>query len=180
MKKIDEGEEEGVGLSEEEIAALSQGTFQLPTLDMCQCQWNHNDITPSIALLSPHSSPLIPPPLPLSSLHSSPLIPPPLPLFSLHSSPLIPPPLPLSPLTLLRSFLLPSLFLPHSSFLFFSSPHTSPVEEDFYEKLASSLAPEIYGHEDVKKALLLLLVGGVDCTPHGMKIRGELCKRRGV
>ena len=136
MKKIDEGEEEGVGLSEEEIAALSQGTFQLPTLDMCQRQWNHDDITPSIALLSLHSSPLIPPPLPLSSLHSS--------------------------------------------FLFFSSPHTSPAEEDFYEKLASSLAPEIYGHEDVKKALLLLLVGGVDCTPHGMKIRGELCERRGI
>ena len=48
------------------------------------------------------------------------------------------------------------------------------AEEDFYEKLASSLAPEIYGHEDVKKALLLLLVGGVDCTPHGMKIRGNI------
>ncbi len=48
------------------------------------------------------------------------------------------------------------------------------IEEDFYEKLASSLAPEIYGHEDVKKALLLLLVGGVDCTPHGMKIRGNI------
>ncbi len=48
------------------------------------------------------------------------------------------------------------------------------TEEDFYEKLASSLAPEIYGHEDVKKALLLLLVGGVDCTPHGMKIRGNI------
>lgn len=47
-------------------------------------------------------------------------------------------------------------------------------EDDFYEKLASSLAPEIYGHEDVKKALLLLLVGGVDCTPHGMKIRGNI------
>ena len=47
------------------------------------------------------------------------------------------------------------------------------TEEDFYEKLSQSLAPEIYGHEDVKKALLLLLVGGVDCTPHGMKIRGE-------
>ncbi len=47
-------------------------------------------------------------------------------------------------------------------------------EGDFYEKLASSLAPEIYGHEDVKKALLLLLVGGVDCTPHGMKIRGNI------
>ncbi|XP_022770840.1 DNA replication licensing factor MCM7-like isoform X2 [Durio zibethinus] len=44
-----------------------------------------------------------------------------------------------------------------------------------YNKLARSLAPEIYGHEDVKKALLLLLVG----APHrklkdGMKIRGDL------
>lgn len=48
------------------------------------------------------------------------------------------------------------------------------LEENLYEKLASSLAPEIYGHEDVKKALLLLLVGGVDCTPHGMKIRGNI------
>jgi len=47
------------------------------------------------------------------------------------------------------------------------------LEQDFYEKLSSSLAPEIYGHEDVKKALLLLLVGGVDRSPHGMKIRGQ-------
>ena len=96
MKKIDEGEEEGVGLSEEEIAALSQGTFQLPTLNVCQCQWNHDDITPSIAPLS------------------------------LHSSPVIPPTLPRSPFTLLRSFLLPSLFrlftLPS-----FSSPPLTPL-----------------------------------------------------
>ncbi len=47
-------------------------------------------------------------------------------------------------------------------------------EEDFYEKLAVSVAPEIYGHEDVKKALLLLLVGGVDRRPNGMKIRGSI------
>ncbi|KAM7444334.1 Mcm2-7 hexameric complex component [Porites harrisoni] len=47
-------------------------------------------------------------------------------------------------------------------------------EPDFYDKLSSSLAPEIYGHEDIKKALLLLLVGGVDCTPQGMKIRGNI------
>jgi DNA replication licensing factor MCM7 len=47
------------------------------------------------------------------------------------------------------------------------------THEDFYSLLASSLAPEIYGHEDVKKALLLLLVGGVDRRPQGMKIRGD-------
>lgn len=47
------------------------------------------------------------------------------------------------------------------------------AEEGFYEKLAGSIAPEIYGHEDVKKALLLLLVGGVQQAPKGMKIRGE-------
>lgn len=47
------------------------------------------------------------------------------------------------------------------------------LEESFYEKLAGSIAPEIYGHEDVKKALLLLLVGGVEQAPKGMKIRGE-------
>ncbi|XP_063997132.1 DNA replication licensing factor MCM7 isoform X1 [Pogoniulus pusillus] len=48
------------------------------------------------------------------------------------------------------------------------------TQEDFYEKLAASIAPEIYGHEDVKKALLLLLVGGVDQNPQGMRIRGSI------
>nr|CAG8433588.1 14270_t:CDS:2 [Entrophospora candida] len=44
-----------------------------------------------------------------------------------------------------------------------------------YEKLSSSIAPEIYGHGDVKKALLLLLIGGVTKnTSDGMKIRGDL------
>ncbi|GAC95006.1 ATP dependent DNA helicase [Pseudozyma hubeiensis SY62] len=44
-----------------------------------------------------------------------------------------------------------------------------------YQKLASSIAPEIYGHEDVKKCLLLLLVGGVSKTVgDGMKIRGDI------
>lgn len=48
------------------------------------------------------------------------------------------------------------------------------TEGDVYDKLALSLAPEIYGHLDVKKALLLLLVGGVDRRPDGMKIRGNI------
>ncbi|PSR77613.1 hypothetical protein PHLCEN_2v7803 [Hermanssonia centrifuga] len=44
-----------------------------------------------------------------------------------------------------------------------------------YQKLAQSIAPEIYGHTDIKKALLLLLVGGVTKTMgDGMKIRGDL------
>jgi len=47
------------------------------------------------------------------------------------------------------------------------------VDVDFYNKLAGSIAPEIYGHTDVKKALLLQLVGGVTKDmENGVKIRG--------
>lgn len=49
------------------------------------------------------------------------------------------------------------------------------TDEDLYSKMARSIAPEIYGHEDVKKALLLQLVGGVTRSQtDGMKIRGDL------
>eukprot|EP01116_Phalansterium_solitarium_P025658 TRINITY_DN9920_c0_g1_i1.p1 TRINITY_DN9920_c0_g1~~TRINITY_DN9920_c0_g1_i1.p1 ORF type:complete len:736 (-),score=269.28 TRINITY_DN9920_c0_g1_i1:76-2283(-) len=49
------------------------------------------------------------------------------------------------------------------------------AEGDCYDRLARSIAPEIYGHEDVKKALLLLMVGGVTRQmADGMKIRGDL------
>lgn len=42
-----------------------------------------------------------------------------------------------------------------------------------YDRLARSIAPAIYGHEDVKRSLLLLLVAGVTRQmPDGMKIRG--------
>lgn len=44
-----------------------------------------------------------------------------------------------------------------------------------YEMLAKSIAPEIFGHLDVKKALLLLLVGGVTKSMgDGMRIRGDI------
>ncbi|KAL9092473.1 MAG: hypothetical protein Q9159_000820 [Coniocarpon cinnabarinum] len=44
-----------------------------------------------------------------------------------------------------------------------------------YEYLARSIAPEIYGHLDVKKALLLQLIGGVTKEiQDGMRIRGDI------
>ncbi|KIY73057.1 DNA replication licensing ATPase [Cylindrobasidium torrendii FP15055 ss-10] len=47
-------------------------------------------------------------------------------------------------------------------------------DPNLYDRLAQSIAPEIYGHEDVKKALLLLLIGGTTKERDGMKIRGDL------
>lgn len=46
--------------------------------------------------------------------------------------------------------------------------------DNFLNKISSSIAPEIHGHENLKKALLLLLVGGVDTKASGMKIRGNI------
>lgn len=44
-----------------------------------------------------------------------------------------------------------------------------------YENAAKSIAPEIFGHLDVKKALLLVLVGSFKKTmKDGMKIRGDI------
>ncbi|KAG8855574.1 Mcm2-7 hexameric complex component [Serendipita sp. 411] len=49
------------------------------------------------------------------------------------------------------------------------------LDPSLYDKLALSIAPEIYGHENVKKSLLLLLVGGVTkAMGDGMKIRGDI------
>jgi len=48
------------------------------------------------------------------------------------------------------------------------------AQDNIYDLLAYSIAPEIYGHIDVKKSLLLALVGGTDKNANGMKIRGAL------
>lgn len=46
---------------------------------------------------------------------------------------------------------------------------------NLYDTLAKSIAPEIFGHEDVKKCLLLLLIGGVTKEMgDGMRIRGDI------
>ena len=48
-------------------------------------------------------------------------------------------------------------------------------DPDLYERLAQSIAPEIFGHDDVKKALLLQLISGATRSlPDGMKIRGDI------
>ena len=47
--------------------------------------------------------------------------------------------------------------------------------ENIYEHLAYSIAPEIYGLSDVKKSLLLALVGGVNNNANGF--RGKRIKR---
>ena len=48
-------------------------------------------------------------------------------------------------------------------------------EGGFFDKISKSICPEIYGHEDVKRALMLLMIGGVDRKlSDGMKIRGNL------
>ncbi|KAF8820790.1 putative Dna replication licensing factor Mcm7, partial [Cardiosporidium cionae] len=48
-------------------------------------------------------------------------------------------------------------------------------EDGLYEKLAFSLAPEVWGLEDVKKGLLLQLIGGCSKEKHdGGMIRGDI------
>jgi len=49
------------------------------------------------------------------------------------------------------------------------------AQGNLYEMCARSIAPEIFGHGDVKKALLLALVGSFTKTmKDGMKIRGDI------
>lgn len=53
--------------------------------------------------------------------------------------------------------------------------HRMRALPDIYSKLARSIAPHVYGHEDVKKAVLLMLIGGVNkVTPEGIRLRGDI------
>jgi DNA replication licensing factor MCM6 len=48
-------------------------------------------------------------------------------------------------------------------------------EPHLYRKLARSIAPAIFGHEEVKKGILLMLFGGVHkTTPEGISLRGDI------
>jgi DNA replication licensing factor MCM7 len=52
----------------------------------------------------------------------------------------------------------------------------STVDEDaLFNRMSNSIAPEIFGMNNVKKALLLLMAGGVTMETHdNLKIRGEI------
>ena len=48
-------------------------------------------------------------------------------------------------------------------------------KDNFYEIFASSIAPQIYGHEDIKKSIGCLLFGGSKkILPDGMRLRGDI------
>jgi DNA replication licensing factor MCM6 len=47
--------------------------------------------------------------------------------------------------------------------------------DHIYSKLVNSIAPTVYGHEIIKKGILLQLMGGVHkTTPEGINLRGDL------
>jgi len=47
--------------------------------------------------------------------------------------------------------------------------------DDLYTKLATSIAPSVHGHLDVKKGILLQLFGGIQKkTKEGIKLRGDI------
>lgn len=62
----------------------------------------------------------------------------------------------------------------------FSDEHKDKVkkmarEPDLYDSLTRSLAPGVFGHIDVKRAILLMLFGGVHKqTPEGINLRGDI------
>ncbi|TYJ44652.1 hypothetical protein E1A91_A03G240200v1 [Gossypium mustelinum] len=46
---------------------------------------------------------------------------------------------------------------------------------DFFNKLVDSIAPTVFGHQDIKRAILLMLLGGVHKHTHeGINLRGDI------
>ncbi|KAJ2688217.1 minichromosome maintenance protein 5, partial [Coemansia spiralis] len=62
-------------------------------------------------------------------------------------------------------------FTPEEEHEFVSLSRTA----DIYQKFASSIAPSIYGNEDIKRAVACLLFGGSKkALPDGMRLRGDI------
>jgi DNA replication licensing factor MCM6 len=48
-------------------------------------------------------------------------------------------------------------------------------DPDLYRKMVRSIAPTVYGHDEVKRGILLMLLGGVPkVTPDGGRLRGDI------
>ncbi|XP_044495392.1 DNA replication licensing factor MCM6 [Mangifera indica] len=46
---------------------------------------------------------------------------------------------------------------------------------DFFNKIVDSIAPTVFGHQDIKRAILLMLLGGVHKLTHeGINLRGDI------
>ncbi|KAL6517144.1 MCM DNA helicase complex subunit mcm6 [Orobanche hederae] len=46
---------------------------------------------------------------------------------------------------------------------------------DFFNKLVDSIAPTVFGHQDIKRAIMLMLMGGVHKFTHeGINLRGDI------
>lgn len=46
---------------------------------------------------------------------------------------------------------------------------------DFFNKIVDSIAPTIFGHQEIKRAILLMLLGGVHKFTHeGINLRGDI------
>ena len=48
-------------------------------------------------------------------------------------------------------------------------------DKNVYQSLVKSIAPAVYGHEEIKKGILLMLFGGVHkTTPESINLRGDI------
>ncbi|XP_051131592.1 DNA replication licensing factor MCM6 [Andrographis paniculata] len=53
--------------------------------------------------------------------------------------------------------------------------HQMKNTPDFFNKLVDSIAPTVFGHQDIKRAVLLMLMGGVHKITHeGINLRGDI------
>lgn len=48
-------------------------------------------------------------------------------------------------------------------------------QPQIYDRLIQSVAPTVFGHQDIKRAILLMLFGGVHKQTHeGINLRGDI------
>lgn len=46
---------------------------------------------------------------------------------------------------------------------------------DFFNKIVDSICPTVFGHQEIKRAILLMLLGGVHKITHeGINLRGDI------